>query len=603
MAPLFKQRWQKILLLVLGVVASLLLIAVLFANPILTPILSKKLKNAVLEGSDGLYHINFSQADLHLFRGEAVLHDITLIPDSQVYERLKQQGKDPSSVISLKVKRLVISNAHPFKLYFKKQLRIGLISLNNPEVQLDKYANKPDTTKEDKRTLYQNLSKTLRWISVNTIALQHIKLTYKDYTGKTPAVYQLKNMSLKATDLLIDSTTQTDTSRTLYCRDITTQLNNFTGTSKLGLYTYQIKSVKLSTQTTKLEIEGVDLQPLPSKTFFAKSKDDRFTTHLNNVSLDGFDYQTYRKSQDIKVEKATIADGSFEVYSNPNPPLQTKDRLVTFPHWLIRQVKLGITADTVAVNSIKVTYKEYNKKAQKTGAIWFTNTKGTFYNVTNNKATLRQNNICEANLTTYFMQKGKLNVAFTFNLTDAAYSYSYKGHLGAMDIQAANPAVMPLAMIKIDSGKLKALDFNIHSTQKTSTGNVTLLYNELKISLLGKGNDEGYRKKMLLSLFANGFVLKSNNPDKAGMLPRSANVVFVRPANYPFFQTVWNTLLSGIKKCATGKAEPKQSDKPLTAKEKRKQEKEFKKAKKKKEKEEKKHQKELEKQAEKKTKN
>ena len=603
MAQTQKKQWQKVLLVISGIVAVLLVLGFLLINTIVTPILSKKLKSAILKGSNSLYHIDFSKVELHLISGKAELFNITLTPDSQVYEQMIQQGKNPGNVFKLRVKRLLISDAHPFKLYFKKELQIGLITLNNPEVQVSKYAQKPDTTKKNERTLYQKLSKSLKYINVGTIDLNNVQLTYKDHTGKKPAVYTLKKMGLKATDLLIDSATQTDTSRTLYCKDITTQLNNFNGTSKTGLYKYAIKSVKLSTQTAKLTVTDIDLQPLPSKTFFAKSKDDRFVLHLDSLELHGFDFQTFGKKQDIDAKKITATKGSFEVYSNPNPPILTADRLVTFPHWLIRQVKTGINADTVQVKNIKVTYKEYNKKMAKTGAIWFTNTTGRFYNITNKKDRLKQNNICTAKLSTYFMQTGKLSLTFHFNLNDATYNYSYQGHLGPMDMQAANPAVMPLGMVRIDSGKVKGLDFDVHSTQKTSTGKVTFLYNDLKISMLGKGGDQTYSKKPLLSLFANGLMLKSNNPDKAGTAPRVANVVFVRPANYPFFQTVWNTLLSGIKKCAMGKAEPKDAKKPLTDKEKKKQEKELKKARKKKEKEEKEHQKKLEEQAEKKKKN
>jgi len=523
-----------------------------------------------------------------------MLYNITLTPDSQVYRQMKQRGKNPGNLFQLRVKRLLISDAHPFKLYFKKKLEIGLITLNNPEVQMSKYAQKPDTTKKDERTLYQKLSKSLKLVNVGTITLNNIKLVYIDYTGKKPATSKLNNMSLKAIDLLIDSATQTDTARTLYCKDIITQLSNFSGTTKTGLYTYKIKSVKLSTQTSRLTVAGIDLQPLPSKTFFAKSKEDLFMLHLDTLQLNNFDFQTYRKKQDIDVKKVIVTKGSFEVYSNPNPPVLTADRLITFPNWLIRQVKAGVNADTVEVKNIKVTYKEYNKKMAKTGAVWFANTYGSFYNITNKKHLLKNNSICTAKLSTYFMQRGKLSLVFNFNLTDAAYSYSYHGHLGPMNMEAANPAVMPLGMVRIDSGRLKGLDFSVHSTQKTSAGKVTVLYNDLKISMLGQGGGKTYAKKPLLSLFANGLIVKNNNPDKAGALPRVANVVFVRPANYPFFQTVWLTLLSGIKKCAMGKAEPKEENKPLTEKEKKKQEKELKKAQKKKEKEEKKHREKLE---------
>ena len=63
-------------------------------------------------------------------------------------------------------------------------------------------------------------------------------------------------MNLSATDLLIDSATQTDKSRLLYCRDIVAELNNYSGRSPNGLYTYKIKSLRLSTKTQSL-ISGV----------------------------------------------------------------------------------------------------------------------------------------------------------------------------------------------------------------------------------------------------------------------------------------------------------------------------------------------------------
>jgi hypothetical protein len=52
-----------------------------------------------------------------------------------------------------------------------------------------------------------------------------------------------------------------------------------------------------------------------------------------------------------------------------------------------------------------------------------------------------------------------------------------------------------------------------------------------------------------MSIFANLFVIKHNNPDNPGEVARSANVIYPRPKDSPFFKTMWKALLEGIKPC------------------------------------------------------
>ncbi len=117
-----------------------------------------------------------------------------------------------------------------------------------------------------------------------------------------------------------------------------------------------------------------------------------------------------------------------------------------------------------------------------------------------------------------------------------------------MDLQLVNPATMPFAMVKITSGTLKSLDFDFKADSRASKGKVTLLYNDLKVNIL-KADTENLvlKNKVLISLYANLFILKHDNPDKEGLIPRSFNVNYVRPKNSPFFKTIWKSLLIGLK--------------------------------------------------------
>jgi uncharacterized protein YjbI with pentapeptide repeats len=582
-----KHGWQKILLIVMGILVLLVLIPALFLNSFLAPKLSDKLKEAVLKGTDSLYTINYSDLDLNVLQGKAVLYDITFKPDTSVYKQMKKRGAAPNNLYELHVKRLYISNAHAFELYFKKKLNIGRITLNSPEILISKYSDKDtDTAKKDKRTLYQKISKTFKLVHVGEILFTDINYKQKNYTGPKVAVSQLKEMDLKATDLLIDSATQTDTSRFLFCKDITTDLKNYSSKSGNGLYTFKVKSTKLSTQTKKLTITGLDLKPIDRAVFFQKSKKDRFTLHLENITLNNFDYITYQKSQIIDIKKLVIDKGSFAVFSNYNGQLKTTDRLVTFPHWAIRHAaKATLNIDTLDLKRMNFMYSQLNKTSKKFGHLKFDNINGRFRNLTNRKEDLKKNNLATANITSYFMGKAKFDLHFVFNLKDATYNYAYKGHLAPMNMADVNPVLMPLSMVKITAGKVISFDFDVRSTQKVSKGTVSFLYKDLNVDVLRPD----YTKKTLISALANTVILKHDNPDDGDPKPRLANVVYIRPANFPFFKTVWHVLLNGIKNCAgIGPAQEKKLSQQADTDDQKEQEKIIKKAVKEKEKEDKK---------------
>ncbi len=588
---IFKHRWQKVTAIVLAALVVVILVVVLFLNSFLSGTLSGKLKEAVLKGTDSLYSVNFSKLDLNVFNGSAVLHNITFTPDTAVYHRMQQAGHAPNALLELKVKRLEVSGAHPLDIWLHKKVQVALIDLKNPEVYLSKNADKQQPKKPaDKRTLYQKIAKTFRSIRVDNIRLGEINFTYRDKSGPKPSVDVLKQVDLRATDLLIDSTTQADTSRTMYCRDIVTELKSYTGKAASGLYTYKISSIKLSTKTSRLDIAGVDVQPLAVKDYLAKSRSDRFALHLDAVTLHHFNYRSYRRGQSLDVHRLVLSKGEFNIFSNPNGKLQTTDRLVTFPNWAIRHLKMGLQVDTLDIKNLDVNYSEFKTHgSRKTGTVRFNAVTGRFSNLTNKKSLLQKNPWATIKLSTLFMGKGKLNLTFGFNLADAAYSYTYKGHLGAMDMQDANPAVMPLGLVKVRSGTVTSLDFDIHGNQRLSAGKVTLLYHNLKVDVLKPDEEKGYAKKGIISLLANAVILKSDNPDNGKTIPRVADVAFIRPKNFPYFKTIWLTLLNGLKGCAgIGKADEKARNQPLTPKEQKEKADALKKAQEKKAKEDKK---------------
>jgi hypothetical protein len=546
-----KHRRHKILLTILLSLFVAILILSALVNLYWSPILAKKVKSVVLTSSDSLYNVDFSDAKLHILKGEIDIYNIVLKPDTVVYNRRKKDHLAPNNLVELHVKRLILSHIHPFSLYFHHKLDIGRIILNEPELNVSYQLNhSKDTVTKDHRTTWQKISKSLKSIHIGDIMLSDVKLKYEDYSGNKLAISELKEMNLSATDLLIDSATQTDRSRLLYCRDIVAQLNNYTGRSPNGLYTYKMKSLRLSTRTSRLNIEGLELHPVKTAVFFEKSEKDRFDIHLDSLQINNFDYLSYHKYRVINASHMLLSKGSFNLFNNPNKKPTEGDKVKTFPILGLKELRADLNIDTIDVSHMDVSYSELNHKSDKVGTLDFKNSSARFLNVTNNKENLQKNNICTVKLSSYFMNRAKLNALFTFNLTDENLPFSYKGDLGPMDLPVLNPAIMPLGLIKINTGKLVRFEFDIKADNTVSKGRISLLYNDLKVTVLKADTANDKLKHMTIaSLFANVLVLKHNNPDNPGEIPRSFNVTYNRPKDFPFFKNIWHTLLTGIKPC------------------------------------------------------
>src|ERR1700744_2418570 len=259
---ILKRRWHKISVAVLVILGVLIIVLSVFINRYWSPILERKVKEIVTKSSDSLYTVDFSSAQLHVLRGSIVFLNVVLKPDTAIYNARKKNHLAPNNLIELRIKKLTLLHIHPYRLYFKHRLEIGSVIMYSPQLNISYQLNHTrDTTLKDKRTLYQIISRNLHSIHIGDILMGDVKFMYRDYSGNKLAISEFKEMNLSAHDLLVDSATQTDKSRLLYCKDITAELNNYKGKTPNGLYTYTIKSLKLSTSKSQLNATGIVLRP------------------------------------------------------------------------------------------------------------------------------------------------------------------------------------------------------------------------------------------------------------------------------------------------------------------------------------------------------
>jgi hypothetical protein len=543
-----KCRWQKIVFVITLCIAIVIAIIAFLINLYWSPILANKVQATILASTDSLYSVSFSDASLHILRQRIEIDNIELKPNMAVYNRRKKLHLAPNSLYDLKIKRLVLTNIHPIDLYYKK-LDINDILISSPTLHVAYEQNRTEDTLSMKFP-YQIISKVLKSAHVKSIALSNIKFKYTDHLGAKPYSFEIDDLNFTATEFLLDSLSQYDKSRFLFCKDLGVELNNYEGTTDNKLYHYKIDNLTFSTLSKQLNITGINFYPLKKPADFFKSTiADCFAVKLDSLQLNDFDFKLYNKFHKIYASKLSLGRGSLQVFDNPRPGDSTTDRAGSFPHVLLGKINNDIRVDTVSTNKVGIYYTEYGNDSQQQGTVSFTNTTGSFFNVTNNTVALAKNNILTAKLQSYLMGYGKMDVQMAFNLTDSRALFSYKGHMAPMDLRKVNPVAAPLGMVKISSGKLRSLDFDIHADKTVARGDVTVLYNDLKISVLKKDDENKLKKMGIMSLLANTLVIKRNNPTE-GEDVRSFSVNYVRKKTQSIFTFMWKSLFSGLKSTA-----------------------------------------------------
>jgi hypothetical protein len=577
------QKRKKLWIWIASILGALILIvgiAAIYISSQWKPLLSKKIKEGVYSGSKGLYQINFKDIHLNLFTGSVVLDTITLNPDTLVYNKLKLIKQAPTHIFRVRLNHLKLSRVGILTAYFKKRIEMDAIILDQPSIDMvyHKVPRRLDTNKNDS-TLYQQIAKSIKSIQVTNIKVIDADFDYYSGPKKLNAI---KHLTVNVKDILIDSASQFDTTRVLHAKNIGFELNGYQSVTKDKMYTLKIDSVSGSINSRTLKVKGLKLIPMYADLAFSRRyavQKDRYDLNFSSIEASGVDFLDLNTNGNLYAESLTIGPAKVAVFLNRELPPPNFDKGRNYPHKALKRLPITTVVESINLNKVDIAYTEYNPKTKDRGTLKLDNLTGSISNITNDSARLAKNNHAKADLTTFILGTGKLNVKINFNLTDAASSFSYTGHVSPFNMKILNPMAKALGEVEIESGNVKQADFNIQANERGSRGTVQFLYTDLKVKLLKEDEQGKTEKKGLLSFLANTILIKDDNPSK-GEPVRMANVTMTRLPQASFFNLMWKSVFVGIREnVGIGVIPMKGMPKPVTSKkEERKQKREARRA-------------------------
>ena len=542
--------WTWILSMLL-IFITLAATSAIYLNYLWKPLLSEQIKRAIHTSTNGLYNIDFENIRINILNGRTRIKNIRFIPDTLVFNKMRSDTLAPRHLYKFEIRELILNRVNPLKIYFDGILEMGSVIIDKPilEVSFDDKKSHTDTIITDTRTAWQRLSPYLKSLKIGDITFKNADFKYIDHSSSSLKVTNLKNLTIKITDLLIDSSSQYDKTRLYHTKDIYAELNNYRSVTADSIYEVKIRQFTASTSRGYARVKGFKLIPMFGEMEFSrkfKVQKDRYSVNVEDLQLKKVDYNMLNVQRRLVASGLSIRKGNASIFLNRSMPDSIRDRGLNFPQLFLKRFKLNMLIDTTFIQDSRINYTEYNPDSKRKGSVIFSKINGNILNVTNDSASLTRNSSAQAKLTALLMDRGRFNVNMKFNLISPNGNFDFKGNVGRMDANIFNAAIRPLSLIEIKSGLLKRMDFSGSGNINKITGSVTCYYNNLKIALLEKSERTTWLKRRgIASIFANVLIIESENPTPRKPV-RKVSFNYIRPIHSSFFNMIWKGISSAL---------------------------------------------------------
>ena len=286
---------------------------------------------------------------------------------------------------------------------------------------------------------------------------------------------------------------------------------------------------------------------LEKDSFIAKQlfQTDYINFKSGAVSVGPVDIDTYIKDKTLNIETATIDKFLFTDYKDKQLPFNA-GIIKPLPVNLIKKIPLQLSVDTVQLTNATVEYTEVGEKTKQPGTIPVTRMTVRLLHFKNYNIKTTDSLSMQAN--GYLMDTAWLRLRVKESYTDSLGGFLMTLRMKPADLTVLNPALIPLASIKLESGFLDTLSMRAVGREFLSLGEMKMFYHGLKVRFLKKGDEKN--KTFLtrfISFIANSFVVKKNNSTRTG------KVFFIRKRDRSAINYLIKIAMSGMASSAGAK--------------------------------------------------
>lgn len=492
--------------------------------------IKKIVEEQVYEKTEGRSEIDIGSISVSLIGRTVRFRDIRITTDTTQH---------PTNFIEARIKEFTLKGIHYNKQDSLIRIRTRIFSLDGPDINI--LSPKPTNSSHS----HQKTSVPSKFVQVeigkSEITAENIR--YGTYQGRDTTFYTLKKFYAQVDKGKIIS--KPDSPHPFFsCQNVRLSFASFRNLFAEKSQLLEVDSLDLKSKEDIFSVKAIRLLPQYSEQAFAiKSPKHTDWTKIETgkIVCRRFNIPNILEDRFIKIDSIEIQRA--KIHSFKNRQVEQAKRIKRLFYESVQQFPYSLEIRKIALNHIDVEYQELSENGISPGTVTFNDLHGTFNGLTN---------IVSPEHTYYTLQaegklmnQGPIRATFRLPVDSLRPHFEVKGYLGKMNLQAINPMTEPLVNIKITSGEVKEMEFEINGNSQKAKVYMLFLYNNLKVRIV-KEKDGHLKTRSFLTNIVNGILLDANNPDRKGT--RKVEETAERDVDRSQFNYLWRTLLAGLKK-------------------------------------------------------
>jgi len=543
----------KRLYITLSVLVFVAVLALLFqwgVRGYLQPRIGALLQQIIVRGSDSLYRFDQASCTVDVWTGTVALGECRLSLDSARYEARRVSGALPPLTVEMRFKEIRVTGLKVWTWLLHKRVDCGRLTLVGAEVSLYRH---PGPVRRATPNPTNDLYALIRPLSVRVgeVLLGDVRVSYDNGDSARPFRWAFERCDLRLRDILVDSTTVSDSTRIAYARVFTVGMKKVSLLVGKQLYRLTLGALVYDFEDREAKLSDFSLRPVLDAAAFYKKvghQEDRYAVRIGETRLAGLNISELLQYNSLHVDSAWLDGPEVDIFHDRTLPPSGRSKLGNFPSQLLLRVPLDILVRSIRTEGGRIRYGEKDARTKEVGTLAFDEVRGRVTNVTNVADAIRADPWWQIDLRGVFLGHSPITGLFKFDMRNPSGRFSVDASLQSLDAPALDSVMRPLAKASMRSFHLDRLDAHITGDEGGAKGDVRLRYDHLRVELLKTGPDSGsLSKKPLLSFLVNRIAVREDNP--SGTKPeRTAPAVSTRDPQKSFFNLIWKTLYDGVRK-------------------------------------------------------
>jgi hypothetical protein len=385
------------------------------------------------------------------------------------------------------------------------------------------------------------------FMNVYGVYMKHLHFPKVTFVPFAKSNYSLGNIAIKVNEVRTDQVRKLETHPMNFTKEAEVTLDRFSLKSKDGLYDYHFKNIWINSLQKELKINSLNVVPFASEKQFANKfshQTDRYDVKISGILLKNIDMNSLLDKR-LEASEISINSLNTKIYRDLHKPLSKTSNVGNYLSQLLQKFEQPVNISKASVNNAYIEYRENETISDSIGVVIFSNSKFNISNITNISSAIQKNNELDISYDTKVFGSIPLQGNFKFILNSSNGNFIANGHTPGFDLVKLNRVSIPMALIKINSGKINSIDFNLTGNNTSAKGKFVMKYEDLKVDVLKRDKNTNLVKKRGLASLAANLVVENKNPGSSGL--RVMHPEYNRNIYKSFFNLVWKTIFTGMK--------------------------------------------------------